>query len=61
MQCSSVVLVQYSVGVVSTLGGMSRPTEITYKRFASLLGIKKDQHYNIMISLIRCQLCFSLF
>ena len=45
----------------STLGGMSRPTEITYKRFASLLlATKSDQHYNTVISLIHCQLCFSL-
>ena len=46
--------------VFSALGGVSRPTEITYKRLASLLATKKDQHYNIVISLIRCQLSFSL-
>ena len=39
---------------------MSGPTEITYKRLASLLAIKKDQHYNTVISLIHCRLCFSL-
>ena len=46
--------------VFSALGGMSGPTEITYKRLASLLAIKKDQHYNTVISLIHCRLCFSL-
>ena len=46
--------------VFSALGGVSRPTEITYKRLASLLATKKDQHYNIVISLIRCRLSFSL-
>ena len=38
--------------VFSALGGMSRPTEITYKRLASLLADKKDQFYNSVISLI---------
>ena len=28
---------------------MSEPTEITYKRLASLLATKKDQHYNTAI------------
>ena len=46
--------------VFSALGGMSRPTEITYKRLASLLADKKDQFYNSVISLIRCRLSFSL-
>ena len=46
--------------VFSALGGMSRPTEITYKRLASLLADKKDQFYNSVISLIRCRLGFSL-
>jgi len=46
--------------VFSALGGVSRPTEITYKRLASLLATKKDQHYNVVISLIRCRLSFSL-
>ena len=46
--------------VFSALGGMSGPTEITYKRLTSLLAIKKDQHYNTVISLIHCRLCFSL-
>ena len=40
---------------------MSRPTEITYKRLASLLAdTEKDQFYNSVISLIRCRLSFSL-
>ena len=38
--------------VFSALGGVSRPTEITYKRLASLLATKKDKHYNIVISFI---------
>ena len=42
--------------VFSALGGMST----SYKRLASLLAIKKDQHYNTVISLIHCRLCFSL-
>ena len=37
---------------VSALGGASRATELTYKRLASLLATKKDQHYNIVIALI---------
>ena len=32
----------------SALGDVSRPTEITYKRLASLLATKRDQHYNII-------------
>ena len=46
--------------VFSALGGVSRPTEITYKRLASLLATKKDHHYSIIISFIRCRLSFSL-
>ena len=42
--------------VFSALGGVSRPTEITYKRLASLLATKKI----IIISFIRCRLSFSL-
>ena len=38
--------------VFSALGGVSRPTEITYKRLASLLAAKRDQHYNIIISFL---------
>ena len=37
--------------VFSTLGGMSGPTEITYKRLVSLLATKKDQHYNTLVFL----------
>ena len=37
---------------------MSGLTEITYKRLASLLAIKKDQYYNTVIS--HYWLCFSL-
>ena len=46
--------------IFSALGGISRATEITYKRLASLLATKKDEHYNAVISLIRCRLNFSL-
>lgn len=46
--------------VFSALGGVSRSTEITYKRLASLIAHKKDHHYNLVISLIRCRLSFSL-
>ena len=46
--------------VFSALGGVSRPTEITYKRLASLLATKRDQPYNIIISFLRCRLSFSL-
>ena len=45
--------------VFSALGGMSKPTETTYKRLASLLATKKNQQYN-MITFIRCRLSFSL-
>ena len=46
--------------VFSALGGVSRPTEVTYERLASLLATKRDQHYNIVISFLRCRLSFSL-
>ena len=46
--------------IFSALGGISRATEITYKRLASLVATKKDEHYNAVISLIRCRLNFSL-
>ena len=46
--------------VFSALGGVSRATELTYKRLSSLLATKKDQFYNIVIALIRCRLSFSL-
>ena len=46
--------------VLFALGGISRPTEITYKRLASLLASKRDQPYNIIISFLRCWLSFSL-
>ena len=38
--------------VFSALGGVSRPTEVTYKRLASLLATKRDQHCNIVISFL---------
>ena len=44
----------------SALGSVSRPTEITCKRLASLLATKRDQPYNIIISFLQCQLSFSL-
>ena len=46
--------------VFSAIGGVSRPTEITYKRLVSLLATKKDHHYSIIISFIQCQLRLSL-
>ena len=46
--------------VFSALGGVSRPTEVTYKRLTSLLASKRDQPYNIIISFLRCWLSFSL-
>ena len=46
--------------VFSALGGVGRPTEITYKRLASLLATKRDQPYDIIISILRCRLSFSL-
>ena len=46
--------------VFSALGDVSRPTEVTYKRLASLLATKRDKHYNIVISFFRCRLSFSL-
>jgi len=46
--------------VFSALGGMSKPTEITYKRIASLLATKQSQKYNVVISFIHCTLSFSL-
>ena len=46
--------------VFSALGGVSKATELTYKRLSSLLATKKDQHYSTVIALIRCRLSFSL-
>ena len=46
--------------VFSALGGVSKATELTYKRLSSLLTTKKDQHYSTVIALIRCRLSFSL-
>jgi len=52
--------VSFTTLVFSALGGMSKPTEITYKRLASLLATRRNQQYNVVISFIRCRLSFSL-
>ena len=46
--------------IFSTSGGMAKSTTIAYKRLASLLSIKRDQPYSMMMTWLRCHLSFSL-
>ena len=42
--------------VFSTSGGMGKAAKITYKRLASLLSIKCEQPYSLVMGWLRCQL-----
>ena len=46
--------------VFSTSGGMGKAAKITYKRLASLLSIKREQPYSLVMGWLRCRLSFSL-
>ena len=46
--------------VLAANGGMAKEAETFYKRFASLLAAKWDNHYNTTLAWIRCRLCLSL-
>ena len=46
--------------VFSTTGGMAKTTTVAYKRLASLLAVKRDQPYSLVLSWLRCNLSFSL-
>jgi len=46
--------------VFSATGGMTDQAIVFYKRLASLLSEKKNEHYAIMMGWIRCCLSFSL-
>ena len=44
----------------STSRGMGKAAKITYKRLASLLSIKCEQPYSLVMGWLRCRLSFSL-
>ena len=46
--------------VLSATGGMANEATVFYKRLASRLATKWDQHYNTTMSWLRCRLTFSL-
>ncbi len=46
--------------IFSRSGGMGRGATVTYKRLASLISIKREQPYSIVMSWLRCRLSFSL-
>jgi len=46
--------------VFSAIGGMADQAVVFYKRLASLLSEKRNEHYAIVMGWIRCCLSFSL-
>ena len=46
--------------VFSNSGGMGKAAKITYERLASLLSIKQEQPYSLVMGWLRCRLSFSL-
>ena len=46
--------------VFSTSRGMGRAATVTYKRLASLLAMKRELPYSVIMGWLRCQLSFSL-
>ena len=46
--------------VFSTSKGMGKAAKITYKHLTSLLSIKREQPYSLVMGWLRCQLFFSL-
>ena len=55
-----VELASFTPLVFSTSGGMGKSTSVTHKRLASLLSIKRNQPYSLMLAWLRCCFCFSL-
>ena len=50
----------FSPIIFSTSGGMGPTASVVYKRLASLLSLKRDEHYSKTMLFIRCQLGFAL-
>ena len=50
----------FSPLVFSSTGGMGRAAITTYKRLATLISAKRDEHYSSIMGWIRCRLSFSL-
>ena len=46
--------------VMSTTGGLASTAAIFYKKLASLIALKRDQPYPVIMSLIRTRLAFNL-
>ncbi len=46
--------------VLSLTGGLGNAATTCYKKLASLLSVKRGQHYNTTMSWLRCRLSFSL-
>ena len=50
----------FSPLIFSTSGSMGPTASVVFRRLASLLSIKQDEHYSKTILFIRCQLAFAL-
>ena len=50
----------FSPLIFSTSGSMGPTASVVFRRLASLLSIKRDEHYSKTILFIRCQLGFAL-
>ena len=50
----------FSPLIFSTSGGMGPTASVVYRRLASLLSLKRDEHYSKTMLFIRCQLGFAL-
>ena len=46
--------------IFSASGGLGKAAHLTYRRLASLLSAKWNEHYNIVIRWLRCRISFSL-
>ena len=42
------------------LGGMGRAATVLYKKLTSLLSVKHEQPYSVVMNWLRCHLSFSL-
>ena len=54
-----VELASFTPLVFSISGGMGKSTSVAYKRLVSLLSIKRNQLYSLVLAWLRCRLCFS--
>ena len=45
---------------LSATGGMGNEAQVTFKRMASMLAVKRDQPYSQVMNVVRCMLIFSL-